>query len=105
MKNPSTMLTIGNADYIGTADDVYKAYQALLALQRVGCDYDWDASHPDKRHYYYNDNSTLKMESLTGMDCFSDEVHVYPSNVEARVAITNAQQQRERVSDCEEDAA
>ena len=22
MKNPSTMLTIGNADYIGTADDV-----------------------------------------------------------------------------------
>ena len=105
MKDSSTMLTVGTADFIGTADDVYKAYQALLALQRVGCDYDWEASHPGKRHYYYNDDATLKMESLTGMPEFSYQVYIYPNREKAKVAIQDAQERRGSADDCEEDAA
>ena len=106
MKNDSsTMLTVGTADFIGTADDVYKAYQALLTLQRVGCDYDWDASHPGRRHYYYNDEATLKMESLTGMREFSYQVYIYPSREKANEAIQDAKDRRNSAGDCEEDAA
>ena len=105
MKDSSTMLTVGTADFIGTADDVYKAYQALLVLQRVGCDYDWEASHPGKRHYYYNDDATLKMESLTGMPEFSYQVYIYPSREKAQVAIQDAKERRGSADDSEEDAA
>jgi len=100
MKNSNSMISVGGVEFVGTTAEVYEAYRALIQLDRVGIEYDWDPEDHQPRRYYYKREANLKIESCNE-DWYdgSGNIRVYPDQTSAVVAVGNAVDSRENTED------
>ena len=100
MKDSNSMINVGGVEFVGTTEEVYEAYKALMQLVRICTEYDWEAEDHQPRRYYYRHDASLKIESCIG-DWYDDigSIKIYADQASAIVAVGNAVDSRENTED------